>query len=255
VLLREWRAAQRLSQLELALAAGISARHLSYVETGKAQPSRDMIARLADALTMPLRERNALLIAAGYAPQYRETALATPELAPVQRAVQLILDHHEPFPAFVMNRHWDVLLMNRALPRIFNVLKPGGPVHGNILQQVFDPQDMRPYLGNWEEVAGDLMRHLHVELAAAPSDVRLRQLLEEAIACPGVPTEWRTRDIGATPLPMLTTVFRKDELELRFFSTLTVFGTTRDVTIDELRVECMFPVDDATSRFCRQLAE
>lgn len=250
-LLRQWRDARRLSQLDLALDVGVSPRHLSFVETGKSQPSREMIARLADALHMPLRERNALLLAAGYAPQYRETSLTTPEMEPVRRAVQLILDHHEPFPAFVMNRHWDVLLTNRAMPRILGAMKPGGPKHGNILQQVFDPQDMRATLANWEEVARDLIRHLHTEVAAAPSDRRLRALLDEVLSYPDVPGEWRAYEAGPTPLPLITTVFATDQLKLQFFSTLTVFGTTRDVTIDELRIECMFPADEATAGFCR----
>ncbi|HET9396089.1 MAG TPA: helix-turn-helix domain-containing protein, partial [Nitrospiraceae bacterium] len=143
-LLREWRAARRLSQLDLALEAGVSSRHLSYVETGKAQPSRDMIARLADALEMPLREYNALLVAAGYAPKYRETALDTPEMAPVRRAVELTLEHQEPYPAFVTNRYWDILMTNRALTRILGLVRGGPPTHMNVMRQIFDPNDVRP---------------------------------------------------------------------------------------------------------------
>lgn len=253
-LLREWRAARRLSQLALALEAGVSARHLSYVETGKSQPSRDMVARLADALEMPLRERNTLLVAAGFAPKYRETALTTPEMAPIRRAIEYILEHHEPYPGFVMNRHWDVLMANRAMTRIFNLLREGGPVHNNVMRQVFDPNDMRALLANWEEVAGELIRHLHDEVAAAPSDMKARALLDEVLAYPDVPARWRTREPGATPLPVLTTVFRHGELELRFFSILSTFGAPRDVTLDELRIESMFPADEATAELCRGLA-
>jgi transcriptional regulator with XRE-family HTH domain len=250
-LLREWRAARRLSQLHLALEADVSTRHLSYVETGKAQPSRDMVIRLADALDMPLRERNALMVAAGYAPQYRETPLSTPEMAPVRRAIECILHQQEPYPAFVTNRHWDVLLINRGVTRLFGLLRGGAPLHSNIVRQVFDPNDMRPFLANWEEVAGDLIRHLHDEVAAAPSDTKAQALLDEVLAYPGVPDRWRTREPGATPLPLLTTAFRRGETELRFFSALTTFGTARDVTIDELRIECMFPADEATAEQCR----
>lgn len=253
-LLREWRAARRLSQLDLALEVGASTRHLSCVETGKAQPSRDMVARLADALGVPLRERNALLIAAGYAPEYRETALTTPQMAPIRRAVEFILEHQEPYPAFVMNRHWDTLLTNQALTRVIGLVKGGAPLHSNIVRQVFDPNDMRPFFANWEEVAGELIRHLHDEVAAAPSDTKARALLAEVLAYPGVPAHWRRREPGATPLPLLTTVFRRDNLELHFFSTLTTFGTPRDVTLDELRIECMFPADEATAEQCRALA-
>ncbi|MGH7719057.1 MAG: helix-turn-helix domain-containing protein [Gemmatimonadaceae bacterium] len=252
-LLREWRAARRLSQLDLALEAGTSARHLSYVETGKAQPSRDMVARLADTLDMPLRERNALLLAAGYAPEYPETALGTPALAQVHRAIRYIIEHQEPYPAFVLNRRWDVLLTNRAAERVAGFLC-GGSAHTNVVRQFFDPNDMRAVVVNWEEVAGDLIRHLHDEVAAAPSDARARALLDEVLRYPGVPSRWHTRELGAPPPPLLTVQFRKDDRELRFFSTVTTFGTPRDVTIDELRIECTFPADDATAEFCRALA-
>lgn len=249
-LLREWRAARRLSQLGLALEAGVSARHLSYVETGKAQPSREMVTRLADTLAMPLRERNALFVAAGYAPRYSETALGTPELGQVRRAIELILEQQEPYPAFVINRYWDLLLTNRAAARFIGALRVGG-AHGNVVRQVFDPNDIRAVIVNWEEVAGDLIRHLHDQVAATPSDAKARALLDEALRYPGVPTRWRTRELGGAPPPLLTLVFRKDDDEFRFFSTITTFGTPRDVTLDELHIECWFPADDATAEFCR----
>ncbi|MBU8975247.1 helix-turn-helix transcriptional regulator [Lysobacter sp. MMG2] len=255
-LLREWRAARRLSQLDLALDAGVSARHLSCVETGKSQPSRDMIARLADALDMPLRERNALLVAAGYAPRYPETALATPELAQVRRAIEFILAQQEPYPAFVLNRHWDVLMANAAAMRVNAFVMHGRTsAHTNMIRQIFDPDDLRAAVDNWEEVAGDLIRHLHGEIAAAPSDTAARELLDEVLAFPGVPARWRLRDVEAAPTPLLTTVLRRDEHRLRFFSTITTFGTPRDVTLEELRIECCFPVDEATAALCRRLAQ
>lgn len=253
VILREWRAARHLSQFELALEARVSARHLSYVETGKSQPSREMITRIADTLDMPLRERNTLLVAAGYAPQYPETALSTPALAQMRHAIQLILDHHEPYPALVINRYWDLVLTNRAGPLLFHYLR-GGSAHANVLRQVFDPNDMRAVIANWEEVAGDLIRHLHDAIAAVPSDARARALLDEVLGFPGVPSGWRTRELGTIPPPLLTVVFRKDAEELRFFSTIATFGTPRDITLEELRIECMFPADDATAERCRALA-
>jgi transcriptional regulator with XRE-family HTH domain len=252
-LLREWRTARRLSQLDLALEAGVSSRHLSYVETGKAQPSRDMVARLADTLDMPLRDRNALLMAAGYAPEYPERALTTPELAQIRRAIDLILGAQEPFPAFVLNRRWDVLYANRAASRLGDFLI-GRRGHGNMLRQFFDPNDLRSVVVNWEEVAGDLVRHLHDEIASTPSDTKAVELLEEIVRYPGVPLAWRTRQLGSFPAPLLTVHFRKGDTDLRFFSTITRFGTPRDVTIDELRIECTFPADDATAELCRRLA-
>lgn len=252
-LLREWRAARRVSQLDLALEAGVSARHLSYVETGKAQPSRDMVARLADSLDVPLRERNALLMAAGYAPEFPERALDTPDLAPIRRAIELIVEHQEPYPAFVLNRCWDVQLTNHAAGRVAGFLI-GGSKHTNMVRQFFDPNDLRAVVVNWEEVAGDLIGHLHDEVAAVPSDAGAYALLEEVLRYPDVPSRWRTRDLGAAPPPLLTVHFRKGDQELRFFSTITTFGTPLDVTIDELRIECTFPADDATAEFCRALA-
>ncbi|HEY7638539.1 MAG TPA: helix-turn-helix transcriptional regulator [Steroidobacteraceae bacterium] len=253
-LLREWRTSRRLSQLDLALEANVSPRHLSCVETGKAQPSREMITRLADALAMPLRERNALLVSAGYAPKYRESELTSPEMAPVRRAIDFILKHQEPYPAIVTNRHWEMLLTNDATARIFGFLRPGGPKHGNVLRQIFDPQDMRSVIRNWEELAIDIIRHLHNQVAVAPSDTKARELLDEVLAYPDVPEGWRTREPGSAPQPLLHTVFGKDDLELRFFSTISTFGTPHDVTLDELRIECMFPGDDVTAEFCRNAA-
>lgn len=254
VLLREWRSARRLSQLDLALDAGLSARHLSCIETGKAQPSREMLSRLADTLEMPLRERNTLLVAAGFAPKYPETALGRPELAQVRRAIDCILAQQEPYPAFLLNRHWDVLGANSAAQRVGNFMMEGRESkHRNMVRQIFDPDDLRPAIANWEEVAGDLIRHLHNEVAGAPSDAVARALLDEALSYPGVPARWRTRDLSAAPMPLLTTVLRRGDVELTFFSTITTFGTPRDVTLEELHIECCFPVDEATAEFCRKL--
>jgi transcriptional regulator with XRE-family HTH domain len=252
-LLRQWRGARRLSQLDLALDAGISSRHLSCVETGKAQPSRELISRLAETLGMPLRERNMLLMAAGYTPDYAETPLSDPELTQVRRAVEFILDHQEPYPAFVMNRCWDVLEANRAAARLDSFLR-GGSIHNNMMRRFFDPEDIRAVVVNWEEIASDLIRHLHDEITASPSDSKMRELLEEVLNYPGIPSHWRTRQLGTSPPPLLTVVFRKEDYELRFFSTITRFGTPRDVTIDELRIECTFAADEPTAQFCRALA-
>lgn len=254
-LLREWRAARRLSQLDLALSAGISSRHLSYVETGKAQAGRDIVARLADTLEMPLRERNALLLAAGYAPQYPESALDAPALARIDQAIDAILAQQEPYPAFLINRHWDVARANGAAQRVNRFVLGRDSVHDNILRQFFDPSDLRAAIANWEEVAGELIRHLHDRVAVAPIDVVARGLLDEMLSYPGVPARWRRRDLSAAPSPLLTTVLRRDGVELRFFSTITTFAMPRDITLDELHIECCFPVDEDTAARCRVLAQ
>lgn len=253
VLLREWRAARRVSQLALALEAGVSARHLSCVETGKSRPSRELLARLADTLAMPLRERNALLFAAGFAPEHAESRLDAPELTPVRRAIDYILAHQEPYPAFVLNRRWDILRANDAAARVAGALI-GSSAHDNMVRQIFDPSDLRRVVANWDEVAADLLRHLHDEVAAAPSDARASALLQEVLSYPGVPERWRSREVGAAPSPLLTVEFRHGDLALRFFSAITRFGTPHDVTLDEVRIECAFPADERTDAWCREAA-
>ncbi len=251
-LLRTWRGARGFSQLSLALAAGVSARHLSFVETGRSEPSRELVVRLGEALSLSLRERNALLVAAGYAPVYRETALAEQAMAPVRRAMDFILAQQEPFPAFVVDRHWDVVAVNGGLRHLFGWMRDGAKPHNNIMRQVFDPADMRPFVANWDEVAAELLRHLRHDVAVSPTDGTLRSLLDEVLAYPDVPADWQQTSAGASPL--LTVIFRKGPTELRFFSTITTFATPRDVAIDELRIECMFPLDDETQAFCRALS-
>jgi transcriptional regulator with XRE-family HTH domain len=254
-LLREWRGARRMSQMDLALDAELSTRHLSCVETGKAQPSRETIARLADALDLPLRERNALLLAAGYAPRYAENTLVTPALERMRQAIELIIRHQEPYPAFVINRRFDVLMANDAAIRVNALLMKGRQSpHTNLLRQVFDPDDFRSVIVNWPEVAEKFIRHLHEDLAAVPSDQTARRLLDEVLRYPGVPARWRFRDVEVEASPVLTLVFRSDEGELRFFETITTFSTPRDVTLDELRIECAFPADDHTAAVCARLA-
>lgn len=255
ILLREWRAARRLSQLDLALEAGLSSRHLSYVETGKAQPSREAIERLAEALEMPLRERNELLVAAGYAPRYGEAPLDAPSLTQVRRAVDLLLVQQEPYPAFLVDRRWNILGANRAAARVNRFLLDGrDSPHRNMIRHFFDPADLRGAVANWNEVAAELIRHLHGALRTAPGDPHARALLDEALSYPGVPARWRRRELDAAPAPLLTVAFRKHDRELRFFSTITTFATPRDVTLDELRIESCFAEDEATAALCRELA-
>jgi transcriptional regulator with XRE-family HTH domain len=253
VLLRHWRTARHLSQLELSLDAQVSSRHLSYVETGRSQPSREMVLRLADALDVPLRARNALLVAAGFAPLYFETDLEAPEMAQLRRSIELILQHQEPYPAFVLDRHWNIQMTNQAAARCTRFLLGVEPNEQNMIRLVMRPDGLRPVLVNWEETADDLIRHLQAHIAALPSDERAAALLREVLAYPGVPAGLGSREMDAPTTPLLTTVFRKDGVELRFFSTITTFGTPRDVTLEELHIECSFPADQSTATVCREL--
>ena len=247
-LLRQWRSNRRMSQLDLALEADISSRHLSYVESGKAQPSRDMVTRLADALTIPLRERNALLIAAGYAPIYRETGLTTPEMRAARRAVEMILKQQEPYPAIVMDRHWNLLLANEGARKLLALLLDKPPEDPNVVRHVFRDDILRPFISNWDDVAADMIRRLHQEVDWFPTDEVLPALLDEVLSYPGVPEHWRRRELETSASPLLTFKIRKGNVELNFFSTWTTFGSPHDVTLEEMRIESSFPSDDETAK-------
>lgn len=253
--LREWRGARRMSQLDLSLDTGISTRHLSCIETGKARASREMVARLADALDMPLRDRNALLRAAGYAAIHPESALAAPALDRVRQAIDLILAHQEPYPAFVISRHWEVLEVNQAAIRMNKLLLGDWQsAHSNLIHQLFDPNDFRQVILNWPEVARRFVRHLHDDLAANPTDRRTRALLDAALSYPGVPQRWQLGDAEDDGDPIVTFTFASPRGELRFFETITTFAAPHDVTLDEIRIDCTFPADEHTAAVCAELA-
>ena len=256
VLLRHWRNVRRVSQLDLSLDAEISTRHLSCVETGRAQPSREMVLRLAEALQVPLRERNALLLAAGYAPLYRHTCLDAPELEAARRAVELFIAQLEPNPVLVLDRYWNTLRMNAGAKR-FLALVPGcdsGMPH-NGPRLVFDPEGLRPFIENWDVVAARIIRRVHREAADNPSDEMLKSFLEKLLSYPGVPSRWRILDLDGTAPPFLTINYRWKNSTLRVFSALTTLGTALDVSLQELRIETFFPADEATRTVMHRLAE
>lgn len=247
-LLRQWRSTRRMSQLDLSLEAEISSRHLSFVESGKAQPSREMVTRLADALNVPLRERNSLFIAAGFAPVYRETGMTAPEMALTKRAMELILKQQEPYPAIVQDRHWNLLQANQGAMDFLHFTLGAIPKERNIVRHMLREEYLKPFIANWDEVARDLIRRLHQEVAWVPTDDTLRELLSESLACPGVPEHWRAPELQAPAAPLLNFIIRKGGVELRFFSTWTTFGSPHDVTLEELRIESSFPADEATEK-------
>ncbi|HEX7732364.1 MAG TPA: helix-turn-helix transcriptional regulator [Rhodanobacter sp.] len=254
-LLREWRALRKQSQLDLALAADISTRHLSCIETGKARPSREVLGRIAVTLDMPLRARNAMLLAAGYAPEYPERAWAAPALEHMRHAVELILAQQEPYPAFVLDRQWNVLMANGAAMRVNRLLMDGRESrHANLLHQVFDPADFRPVIVNWPAVAEKFLHHLRAQIAAAPTDPVPRRLLDEIARYPDVPAPGALHGDEA-PAPVLTLEFRSRTGGLRFFETITTFSMPHDVTLQELRIECAFPADARTAEVCARLAQ
>ena len=237
-----------MSQLDLAVEAQVTPRHVSFVESGRARPSREMVLALAGALDVPLRERNQLLLAAGYAPLYRETGVEEPAMAQVRGALDQVLRHHEPFPAVVLDRHWDVLMANAAATAMFAWLlgRERSERPANVLRLMFDPDGLRPFVANWEQVAEALVQRAHREAIGGVPDPRTAALLRELLALPGVPDRWWTPDLTAAPLPVIPVEFRKGNLAVSYFSMVTTVGTPQDVTAEEIRLESFFPADQAT---------
>ena len=252
-LLRAWRERRRLSQMALALAADVSTRHLSFLETGRARPSREMLLRLAEHLAVPLRDRNTLLLAAGYAPAYAERSLDDPALRVARQAIERVLAGHEPCPALAVDRHWTLLAANRAVPPLIAGVAPElmqAPV--NVLRLSLHPEGLAPRIANLREWRGHLLARLHEQVERS-ADPRLEQLLAEL---KGYPTPEGGLDRGARghdhTLPNLTGIaiplqLRGDAGLLTFISTTMVFGTPTDVTLAELAIEAFFPADTATA--------
>ena len=255
-LLRHWRLVRRVSQLALATEAEISG-HLSFLETGRAQPSRQMVQLLAAVLDVPLAEQNNLLVAAGYAPIYGERAVSAPELEHVRRALDFILEQQEPYPAIVFDGEWNITMRNDAHDRIFSLFRivseSGRKAGRNAMRTIFHPEAMRQHIVNWEEFAGPLMQALHRE-AADGINVTAARLRDELLTYPGVPSRWKVPDPLAVVPPLLTMRLKKDDVSLAFFSTLTMLATPRDITLQQLRIECFYPADTTTEETARRLA-
>lgn len=252
--LRHWRQHRRLSQLDLAHVADVSTRHLSYVETGRASPSRDMVLRLVDRLEVPLRERNALLEAAGFAPMYRERPLEAPDMAPARAAVQRILECHEPWPALAMDRHWNLVMANRMVPPLMAGASPAllqGTM--NVLRLSLHPEGLAPRIANLRQWREHLFERLRQQIHAT-GDETLAALLGEL---KGYPESFGSE---AVSLPgehhgvLMPFQFSTDHGVLNLVSTTTVFGSPVDITLQELALETFFPADEATAESLRTLA-
>jgi transcriptional regulator with XRE-family HTH domain len=255
-LLREWRSRRRISQLHLAVEAGVSSRHVSFIETGRAQPSREMILMLARVLDVPLRDRNDLLVAAGYAAMYRATELEAPALEQARRALDFMLRQQEPYPAIVVDRAWNLVKANNGAVKLVETFADPDAASewgGNAMRLMFHPRGLRPYITNWEAMAAALIQWLHRDVLSGLGGDDARRLLDELLAYPGVPPRWRTLDLDVSTAPFLSIDFAKDDLRLRFFSTLTSLGTPHDITLQEIRVEAFFPADEATEDAARRL--
>jgi transcriptional regulator with XRE-family HTH domain len=255
-LLRRWRESRHLSQLDLALEAEVSARHISFLETGRSEPSREMLLALANVLDVPLRERNFLLLAAGYAPIYGETSLDDPRMTQVRAAIEIILRSNEPRSAIAHDRHWNIVMANDAFVRFLTVTL-GQPPAGltalqvskmprlNVLRLVFDPNQVRRIILNWETIAKSLLNEAFRRLAWA-RDETLKKLITEILSYPGVPARWREPDLEAPHELILPMELSLDGKIARMFSTVTTIATPSDVTLQELHVESFYPADAET---------
>ncbi|WP_419703658.1 helix-turn-helix domain-containing protein [Promicromonospora sp. NFX87] len=246
-LLRQWRQRRRLSQLDLAIAADVSARHVSLVETGRSRPSADMVLRLADQLDVPLRERNRLLLAAGFAPRYPERPLDGDALSAARDAIGRVLSAHEPYPALAFDRRWNILMTNRAVDRFFagvapDLLRP--PV--NLVRLGLDPRGLASLVVNLADVRAMFRARIRRQLATAP-DLELTALYEELLA-PGLDGE-AGDSIEPESDVVIPMVIRLDGRELRLFSTITTFGTPMDITLAEVAVESYYPADAESAAY------
>ncbi len=250
VLLRHWRDTRGRSQIALSLDTGVSQRHISFIESGRSIPSRQTLMSIAEALDIPLRERNALLLAAGYAPIYSEGAWNAPEMQSVNSALRRILRQHDPFPALVLDRYWNVLMTNESAPRFFNCFIDiaARPSPRNMLHLMFDPQGMRPFVANWRSVAQSLIRRVYRESVGRVVDEQTRALLAALLTYPDVKAEWQTHEVPdvAPVTPVISMSFIKDARVLNYFSMVTTVGTPQTVAAQEIRIECMLPLDEVT---------
>jgi transcriptional regulator with XRE-family HTH domain len=244
-LLREWRTRRHLSQMALASDAAVSTRYLSFIETGRARPSREMVLHLAEELEVPLRDQNGLLMAAGYAPFFPHRSLDEEEMAPVREALDHFLEAHLPYPAAVVDRHWNLVAANEGIDRLTEGVAPELlEPPANALRIALHPEGMAPRILNFAEWSGYLMVRLGRQ-AALTGDPELQELHDELSRYPGVTAE---RHIDGSE-PILMHRLRLRDEDLAFFSTVTTFGTATDITLAELAVEAFYPADARTKRF------
>ena len=258
--LKAWRAQRKLSQLGLALETGISQRHLSFLESGRAGPSQQMVTQLSETLEVPLRARNALLIAAGFAPYYRERPLAAREMAPVFEAITRMLKHHEPFPAVAVDRDFNLLLQNEAFQKMLGCFGEPAQIWAaccpdgipNLLRLTFHPSGARRMVRNFEEVGALLLLRAYRESLARP-DSATCAFLTEIRADKAIPAEWHTPSPHLAAHPVLPLVLGLNDIELSLFTMISTFGTPHDITTDEIRVETFFPANPSTEAILRAL--
>ena len=252
-LLREWRQKRRLSQLDLALSSGVSQRHVSFLESGRANPSRNMILQLSETLDVPLRDRNAWLTAAGFAPLFRTRTLEDPQMGQVLAAVRMMLTAHEPFPAIALDRAWNVRMSNKPFDLLGAMLgqdiwaRVGGDQH-NLMRLFFHPQGIKPFVTNWSAVGPLMWRRAHRE-AEALGGLEMKAVLDELAPLQDPVVLWSAADTAL--LPVMPFNMQVNGLRISMFAVVATFGTAQDVTAYELRLETLFPADAETEALFR----
>ena len=262
VAVKKWRKLRKLSQMDLALDAGISQRHLSFMESGRSKPSRDMVLSLCQALDLPLRERNLFLTGAGFAPVFKERSLECKDMEVIDKALEMSLAHHEPYPAIVADRNWNLLKANQAaigfmgllgeLEQVWQKVDPKG--EKNIYRMTFHPSGMRPLISNWPELARTMLLRLQREVASDPDNTSLQTLLSEVTELSGIDLSIGLSDMINPLAPILPMELNAGGITLKVFSMISTFGTALDITAEELKIETFFPADEFTENFFRRIS-
>ncbi len=255
-LLKQWRDQRGVSQLDLSLKSEVSQRHISFLESGRAKPSREMILELATALEIPLRQQNLMLTSAGFAPIHTETDLSASEMTSVRKALDFMLCQQEPYPAIVVDRYWNLLLTNKGATRLLTTfIEPDklpklfcidGKI--NLMRAVFHSQGLRPFIVNWEEFVAHLLDRLHREAKLSGESEQSNLLFDELMSYPDVSSLWNSSNQTAQNTLLFTINLKKNDLNWQFFTTIATLGTPYDITLQEIRIECLFPADETTER-------
>lgn len=245
--LRSWRGRRNQSQLHLAGAAGVSQRHISFLETGRSRPSREMVMHLGLVLDMPLRDRNGMLVAAGFAPVYPERSIDDPELADIRRALDAMLAAHDPFPAYVIDRHWNMVMANPAAGHLIAAMPPAAHIHAdNMAKLVLHPDGLRTVAENWNDAAAATLLRLEREADESPGDHELLALLKEVRSYPDLPDDRELSRVPSVHELLLPIKVRLGEQPLSFFTTIATLASPSDITLQELRLETLLPADKQT---------
>ena len=255
-LLKHWRKQRNFSQLDLALASDVSQRHISFLESGRANPSQEMILQLATVLDIPLREQNIMLTTAGFPPIYSESDLSSPEFEPIRKALDFIMLSQTHSPVLVMDRYWNLIQSNSVSQQLINWLIDSQDLQNlfyidgkiNLMRLMLHPQGLKPFVVNWEEIGGNLIKRVYREALADGNNEQPKQLYQELLTYPDIPQLWKLSNSHTWQLPLLTLNLAKDGLKFNFFSAIATLGTPHDIMLQELRIETLFPADEVTQK-------